>query len=118
MLSPGGTQLAPGPNPSVENDDIKLIFAQPVSAVGFDFSSSPSTAAGIVSVQVFDTNGQVIYSNPSFPTGSAPGGVPGDSVFFGFVSPAKNIASVVINESTATTTSLESGVNTNSDDDF
>ncbi|HZB45800.1 MAG TPA: hypothetical protein VE360_11170, partial [Pyrinomonadaceae bacterium] len=98
VLSPGGTVLAPGPNPAVENDDIRLSFAQPVAAVGFDILFQSLDCCSFTSVRVLDPNGQVIYNNPQFPTGSAPGGVPGGSVFFGLVSPAKNIAAVVIDD--------------------
>jgi RHS repeat-associated protein len=98
VLSPGGTRLAPGPNPQLENDDIRLSFPQPVSAVGFDILFQSLDCCSFVSVQVLNAAGQVVYTNPQFPTGSAAGGVPGGSVFFGFVSPVKDIAAVVIND--------------------
>ena len=36
VLSPGGVTLGPGPDDAVENDDLTLEFATPVSAFGFD----------------------------------------------------------------------------------
>ena len=110
VLSPGGAVLAPGPNPPTENDDIKLSFTQPVAAVGFDLLFQSLDCCSFVSVKVLDAGGQIIYHNPSFPTGSAPGGVPGGSVFFGFVSPAKNIAAVVIDEADGTADFPDSNV--------
>jgi len=36
VLSPGGLELAPGRNDALEDDDLVLIFDEPVGAVGFD----------------------------------------------------------------------------------
>ena len=99
VLSPGGAQLAPGPNAALENDDLRLTFAQPVTAVGFDMIYQERDCCSFVSVTVLDPNGAVLYSNPSIPTGSASGGgVPGGAAFVGFVSSSPNIASIVIDE--------------------
>ena len=110
VLSPGGAQLAPGTNPLLENDDLKLTLAQPVSAVGLDILFQSLDCCSFVSVTVLDVNGQVLYTNVMLPTGSAPGGVPGGSVFFGFVSPTANIKTVVIDESDATADFPDSNV--------
>ena len=100
VLSPGGPQLVPGSNPLVENDDLKITFAQPVSAVGFDLLFQSLDFFSAVGVTILDANGAVIYSNTNLPVGTgAGGGAPGGTVFFGFVSTRANIATIVIDES-------------------
>ena len=99
VLSPGGAQLAPGFNPLLENDDLKITFAQPVSAVGFDILFQELDFFSGVGVTILDANGNVLYSNSNLPDGSgAGGGAPGGAVFFGFVSSRANIATIIIDE--------------------
>jgi hypothetical protein len=99
VLSPGGLQLAPGYNLLLENDDLKITFDQPVSAVGFDIIFQELDFYSAVGVTIRDANGNVLYSNPNLPDGSGQGGgAPGGAVFFGFVSSRANIATVVIDE--------------------
>jgi hypothetical protein len=98
VLSPGGPELGPL-DTNLENDDLRITFAQPVSAVGFDLLFQSLDSFSAVGLSILDVNGNVLYSNPLLPTGtSAAGGAPGGSVFVGFVSSRANIAAIVIDE--------------------
>lgn len=98
VLSPGGPALAPGPNPSVENDDLVVHFDHPMSAVGFDLLFQSLDAYSGVAVSLLDPSGAPLYTNSLIPSGSVDGGGPGAPWFVGFVSPAPNIATLVIDE--------------------
>ncbi len=107
VLSPGGLELAPGNpadnipgvNPTLQNDDLRLTFDPPVSAVGFDVLFQSLDFASYVGITVFGPGGEVLFSNPLIPTGStAGGGAPGGSVFVGFASTSANIATIIIDD--------------------
>lgn len=98
VLSPGGQRLAPGPRPNIENDDLRLVFASPVSAVGFDVLFQSFDCCSNVAVKVFSDTGSLLYSNHNIPTGRSGAGQPGGAEFVGFVSQAKNIGQVLVNE--------------------
>jgi hypothetical protein len=61
LLSPGGTTLAPGPNPSVEDDDIIMIFNPPVACIGFDHLSQYADGKSYTQVQVIADDASVLY---------------------------------------------------------
>lgn len=98
VLSPGGTTLAPGPNPTVENDDLVVRFDQPVSAVGFDLLFQSLDDYSGVAVLLYDSSGSLLYVNGLIPAGTNPAGSPGAPFFVGFVSPSPNIATLVVDD--------------------
>jgi hypothetical protein len=98
VLSPGGRRLAPGPAPRIENDDLRLVFASPVPAVGFDVLFQSFDGYSYVAVKVLSDTGSLLYSNSMIPGGTGSGG-PGGAEFVGFVSQEANIGQVVVNES-------------------
>lgn len=99
VLSPGGLELASGPNPLLENDDLELDFISPVSAVGFDILFQSLDCCSFVGITVFGPSGEILYANPMIPSGTGAGGDPGGSIFVGFVSSSTNIAKIVVDES-------------------
>ncbi|MCA9290750.1 MAG: hypothetical protein KDA25_06455 [Phycisphaerales bacterium] len=62
ILSPGGIELAPGPNPAVENDDVTLVFDPPVAAVGFDVLTPSADGMSFVTVTAIGSDGAVLWS--------------------------------------------------------
>ncbi|MBP8304031.1 MAG: hypothetical protein KBE04_07890 [Phycisphaerae bacterium] len=97
VLSPGGTQLAPGSDPLLENDDLRLTFAAPVSAFGFDLLFQSRDSISSTNVALYGPAGELVYSS-DVPGGPGLGGVPGESLFVGFLSSSANIASLVVDE--------------------
>lgn len=99
VLSPGGIELAPGqpPNPTVENDDLIMTFAEPVEAAGFDLLYQSKDGASYVGIAVYDKDDNVIYSNGFIPVTAESGSV-GGAEFVGFVSDSRNIKKIVIDE--------------------
>jgi len=61
VLSPGGRELVPGPDPNQE-DSLILIFAQPIQAFGFDHISQSADGFSFTSVRVIGIDGSVLYS--------------------------------------------------------
>jgi len=55
VLSPGGVELAPGPDPNKEQDDLTLIFTVPVQAFGFDHLSQSADGISFTSISVFNS---------------------------------------------------------------
>ncbi len=99
VLSPGGLELAPGSNPALENDDLTVDFAFPVSAVGLDILFQSNDCCSYLAVTVYDPQGAILYNTGSLPTGNSnPGGSPGEAVFFGYVSTTANIARIVFDD--------------------
>ena len=102
-LSPGGPFLLPGPNPTVENDDLRITFpgypGQAVSAVGFDILFQSLDGASYIQIQVFDGSGSLLADH-FFPQIPGVAGDPGGAFFVGFVSTTGNseIATVIVNE--------------------
>jgi RHS repeat-associated protein len=99
ILSPGGLNLHPT-DPLQQNDNIKMTFAQPVAAVGFDLLFQELDLFSFVSITVLGTNGQTLFTSSPVPTFvNFGGGVPGGPVFFGFVSSSANISKIIIHDS-------------------
>jgi hypothetical protein len=92
----------------VENDDLKLTFAPPVSAVGFDILFQSLDTTSFVGIRVFDATGRELFSNPDIAiAGDVRAqchdpqercGAAGGGQFVGFVSNTANIAQIVIDE--------------------
>ena len=96
VLSPGGLLLGPGPNPGVENDDLTLLFSQPVSAFGFDHLSQSADGFSYTSVTVYDVGNNVLFSG-TIPISSLAGGA-GGADFWGITSSSANIKKIVFDE--------------------
>jgi len=98
VLSPGGTHLGPGPDPAIEDDSLTIIFDPPVRAFGFDHISQSADGFSFTSIAVKNSTGNSLF------VGSVPistfggGGAPAGADFWGIVSSAPDIASVVITE--------------------
>lgn len=97
VLSPGGIELAPGPNPLKENDDLILTLSTPVSAIGFDILYQSLDGASYTAITLLDQTNNVLYYNEYIPI---PGDwwAPGGTTFVGFVSDLPNIHKIIINE--------------------
>jgi hypothetical protein len=104
VLSPGGVTLGPGPDPTVEDDDITLVFPTPVASVGFDHLSQSSDGFSSSSIEVRDALDTVLYAGPIPISDLGGGGAPGGADFFGVVSDAEDIAKVIISEDDANNT--------------
>jgi hypothetical protein len=101
ILSPGGSLLAAGPNPAVEDDDVTIRFNPPVAAVGFDFLTPSLDGMSFTSVTVIGIDGEVLHSGDvSLPHAQAEGTAypPSGSVFWGFVAENRVISEVRIDE--------------------
>ncbi|MFN7921041.1 MAG: PEP-CTERM sorting domain-containing protein [Bryobacteraceae bacterium] len=87
ILSPGGTDLAPGPNPSVENDSVTFRFTIPLTAFGLDLIWQSADGASFTEVRIYDEFNTLLYSGlvPSTNIGGIGGGAPGGADFFGVV---------------------------------
>jgi hypothetical protein len=104
VLSPGGVELAPGPNSALEDDNITLTLSEPVSAIGFDILYQALDGYSYTSIQILDQDDNELYYNSQIPI---PGdawtypekGVRGGTVFVGFLSDSVNIAKIIIEES-------------------
>jgi hypothetical protein len=101
VLSPGGAELAPGNNPSVENDDLVLTFAEPVKSVAFDILYQSLDSHTFTTISVFNSSGTRIYHG-GVPGNGKSGGSPAGVVSAGFVSDTSDIAKVIVNEFDAT----------------
>ena len=101
ILSPGGAVLGPGPDPVVENDDLQLVFAEPVGYVGVDHLSQRADGESFTRVQALSSGGATLIDT-IIPISSLPAGedgvVPGGADFWGIVSDANDIASIIFNE--------------------
>ncbi len=99
ILSPGGTNLAPGYNPGLENDDLTLEFLTPVNAFGLDFLWQSADGASYTSISVYDAVNALLYSISMVPCsgGGCWAGQPG-SDFWGIVSETANIARIIFDE--------------------
>ena len=89
LLSPGGTDL------SLENDDLTLIFNNPVKVFGFDLIYRVADEASYVSFDVRDPSNNVLYYNGFIRSSNS--GV-GQADFWGFVSTNNDIAKIIIDE--------------------
>ncbi len=100
VLSPGGVVLGPGPNSPVEDDDLTLVFASPVSAFGFDHLSQSADGFSYTNIAVYDVADGLLYSGV-VPISGVGGDGPGAADFWGIVSDSANIAKIVIDETDA-----------------
>lgn len=101
VLSPGGTTLGPGPNPSNEDDSLRIDFVNPVSSFGFDLLSQRADGFGFVNAEVLDANGQQLFAGDipiSALTAGEDGIIPGGADFWGIVSDSNNIKTVILRE--------------------
>jgi len=101
VLSPGGATLSAGPDAAVENDDLQLVFDEPVGFVGFDHLSQRADGQSFTRVAVIGTGGDTLLDTiiaiSSLPAGED-GIVPGGVDFWGIVSDANDIASITFDE--------------------
>lgn len=98
VLSPGGLELTPGRNDALEDDDLVLLFDDPVSAVGFDLLwQSADGSRRKLTLQ--DALGKTLFEQEvAFDLGTPGVAPPAGSSFVGFVSESNNIARVVVDE--------------------
>ena len=101
ILSPGGIELGPGPDPQLEDDDVTLIFDPPVAAVGFDLLLPSLDGMSFVDVVVIAVDGEILHSGgihvpradaerTSFP--------PSGAAFWGYVADGCRISEVRLDE--------------------
>jgi hypothetical protein len=62
VLSPGGLELGAGNDPGIENDDLELIFQQPVSAFGFDHLSQSADGFSFTNISLFNQSNMLLFS--------------------------------------------------------
>ncbi len=98
VLSPGGSDLVPGPA-NAEADSLQLVLGTPQQAFGLDILFQSLDCCPFTSFQVFDGANQLLASGQVSSPNSSGGGVPGGSVFLGFVSDSANIAKIIISDS-------------------
>jgi len=111
-LSPGGTSLQDG-NPSIENDDLLLVFSSPVAAFGLDILEPDLNTGDYIFIRVFDAQGVEVFASVIHTPGDGdpPNGTPG-SHFFGIVSSSPNIARVEFDETDSTGSDANIGYDT------
>ncbi len=97
ILSPGGEILGPGPNVTLENDDLTLTFTNPVSAVGLDVLFQSLDGYSFTFIKLLDASDNVLYPQTMIPIPAAPN-YDGGPMFVGFVSDSSNIAKIVIDD--------------------
>ena len=95
VMSPGGSELAPGPNLK-QRDSLRLDFATPLSAFGLDVLLQSIDDFPLASITVYDAALNVIGSG-GIP-GAGGGGGPGATSFFGVFSSTGNISRIVITD--------------------
>jgi hypothetical protein len=88
VLSPGGN------DPSAQNDDLMLVFDNPVRAAGLDVVYDVPDGLSFVSVTFMDKDGHTLASNGFIPS---PSGAPGYGLV-GCVSTTGNIKRILFNE--------------------
>jgi DNA-binding SARP family transcriptional activator len=98
VLSPGGTALAPGPDPALEDDDLVMIFEKPVAAVGLDLLWQ--AIGNPVRIVLQDTRGKIIDTEEvSLSLGTIGVAPPSGNMFVGFRANEKVISKVIVDES-------------------
>ena len=112
VLSPGGTTLGPGSNPSNEDDDLTLLFDPPVAAFGFDLVTQSSDGLSLTTVYAFDSEDHQFFSGPVPITqlGGVSAGSPAGTDFWGFTTPSATISKVVIDEGDGDVSNPDSNV--------
>jgi hypothetical protein len=99
VLSPGGLTLAPGPNNPVENDDLELVFPNPLRWFGFDVLFQSADVGSNTSIQVFNQANISLFSGNLPASNSGQAGAPGGAAFWGAVVTGPDlIARIVVNE--------------------
>lgn len=97
VLSPGGTDLAPGPSLK-QRDSLKLAFVTPLKFFGLDVLFPSYDSTPFLQVTVFDSGNNVLLTE-SFPVPGAGGAGSGPaSVFYGLASTNFDIASIIFTE--------------------
>lgn len=97
VLSPGGPVLGPGPNPAIEDDDIRIEFQHPIKAFGFDHLSQSCDGFSYTTLKAFNSSGGQVFA-AAVPIRNLGAGGPGGADFYGIVSTSSNITSVLIDE--------------------
>jgi hypothetical protein len=99
VLSPGGLELAPGPDIR-QRDSLVLDFSKPLSAFGLDVLFQSYDCCTFTSYAVYDASLGFLTSGGLIGNGGG-GGNPGAALFVGFVSDSKltNIGRIVFTES-------------------
>jgi hypothetical protein len=99
VLSPGGTELAPGFNEALENDDIELVFPRGVAAFGFDHLSQSADGLSFTVIEAFNHVNELLFSEVVAISDVAGFGGPGGADFWGVIAGAgEAIRRIVINE--------------------
>ena len=112
VLSPGGTTLGPGSNPSNEDDDLTVLFDPPVAAVGFDLLTQSSDGASATAFHAFDSEDHEFFSGsvPISQLGGTGSGSPAGTDFWGLTTPTAAISKIVIDEGDSDTSNPDSNV--------
>jgi hypothetical protein len=97
LLSPGGSELAPGPDPR-QSDSLQLDFTYDVNFFGLDVLFQSYDCCTFVSYAVYDTTLNLLASGALNGNGGG-GGAPGGSLFFGVFSDSSLIGRIVFTES-------------------
>ena len=101
VLSPGGGELPPGPDPATENDDLRIDFAAPVRFFGFDHLAQRLDGQGFTRVAVINAAGDTVLDEViqiSSVDADENGIIAGGIDFWGIVSDDDDIAAIVFNE--------------------
>ena len=99
ILSPGGAVLAAGFNPSLENDDLEIVFDDPVAVVGFDILFQRLDGEAYASVSLFDVDGVKLYEGEVLqPVGLVEFPLAGGSCFVGFSVGVPIIKRIVVDD--------------------
>ena len=99
VLSPGGAELFPGPDPT-QNDSLRLVFTPPVRNAGIDVIFQSLDGVSLTDFVVRNSTGQVIASGtlniPALNGGTDPASAypRGGTFFIGFHSELANIARI------------------------
>ncbi len=111
VLSPGGTMLGPGPNTSIEDDDLTLVFSNPLAAFGFDHLSQSADGFSFTGVQVFNLSNSLLFSGTINISNFGGGGAPGGADFWGVVATGSDlIGRIIINEQDGNSTFPDSNI--------
>ncbi|MFN0135723.1 MAG: dockerin type I domain-containing protein [Phycisphaerae bacterium] len=101
VLSPGGTQLVPGPLALIEGDAITIQFDSPVAAFAFDHLSQSADGFGFTQIAIFSATNTTLYAGAIPISNLGGGGAPGAADFWGIVFPTAVIDRLNIFENDA-----------------
>jgi hypothetical protein len=97
VLSPGGSELAPGPDPR-QGDSLQLDFTYDINFFGLDVLFQSYDCCTFVSYAVYDKSLSLLASGGLNGNGGG-GGDPGGALFFGVFSDSSLIGRIVFTES-------------------